>query len=93
MIAALIATSLLGVGGFAVWATFYYAPARHGGGGEGALKVAYLVARVEAEARGRGRHRLREPVVRVCPDFDCHWGLTVFRPLLRRCRWSQTRPG
>ncbi|PKW19858.1 hypothetical protein [Saccharopolyspora spinosa] len=60
MIAALIASGLLGVGGLAVWATFYYAPARHAGSGEGALTVAYLVARVEAEARGHGRHRLRE---------------------------------
>ncbi|MGI8307781.1 hypothetical protein [Saccharopolyspora hattusasensis] len=63
MIAALIASGLLGVGGLALWATFYYAPAQHAGSGEGALTVAYLVARVEAEARGHGRHRLREPVV------------------------------
>ncbi|MDA3626529.1 hypothetical protein [Saccharopolyspora oryzae] len=62
MIAALIATAVLGVGGVALWATFYFAPARHAGG-EGALTVAYLVARVEAETRGQGRHRLRDPVV------------------------------
>ncbi len=43
-----------------MWATFYYAPARHAGGGEGALTVSYLIARVEAETTG-GRHRLREP--------------------------------
>ncbi|MGI8309310.1 hypothetical protein [Saccharopolyspora hattusasensis] len=63
MIAAVVASGLLGVGGLAVWATFYYAPAQHAGSGEGALTVAYLVARVEAETRGHGRHRLREPVV------------------------------
>ncbi|MGW1678478.1 hypothetical protein [Saccharopolyspora sp. NPDC002376] len=63
MIAAFVATSLLGTAGLALWATFYYAPARHAGSGEGALTVAYLVARVEAETRGHGRHRLREPVV------------------------------
>ncbi|PKW19277.1 hypothetical protein [Saccharopolyspora spinosa] len=63
MTAVLIATSLLGVGGLALWATFYYAPARHAGSGEGALTVAYLVASVEAETRGGGRHRLREPLV------------------------------
>ncbi|MGW1677706.1 hypothetical protein [Saccharopolyspora sp. NPDC002376] len=62
MIAAFVATGLLSVGGFALWATFYFAPARHAGG-EGALTVAYLVARVEAETRGHGRHRLRDPVV------------------------------
>ncbi|QIZ36586.1 hypothetical protein [Saccharopolyspora sp. ASAGF58] len=61
MIAALVASGLLGVGGLALWATFYYAPARHAGSGEGALTVAYLVARVDAETRGNGRHRLREP--------------------------------
>ncbi|GAA0516312.1 hypothetical protein GCM10011581_46190 [Saccharopolyspora subtropica] len=60
MITALIAAGLLGVGALALWATFYYVPARHAGGGEGALTVAYLVARVEAETSG-GRHRLREP--------------------------------
>ncbi|MGI8307796.1 hypothetical protein [Saccharopolyspora hattusasensis] len=61
MIAAMVASGLLGVGGLALWATFYYAPARHAGSGAGALTVAYLVARVEAEARGHGRHQLREP--------------------------------
>ncbi|WP_237710984.1 hypothetical protein [Saccharopolyspora spinosa] len=34
MIAALVAVCLLGVGGLAVWATFYYAPAQHAGSGE-----------------------------------------------------------
>ncbi|MEV0085276.1 hypothetical protein ACWEV3_41075 [Saccharopolyspora sp. NPDC003752] len=63
MTAAFVATALLGIGGLALWATFYYAPARHAGSGEGALTVAYLVARVDAETRGHGRHRLREPVV------------------------------
>ncbi|GAA0532983.1 hypothetical protein GCM10011581_17790 [Saccharopolyspora subtropica] len=60
MIAALIAVAALGVGGVALWAMVSYAPARHAGGGEGAVTVAYLVARVEAETSG-GRHRLREP--------------------------------
>ncbi|QIZ35820.1 hypothetical protein FDZ84_15335 [Saccharopolyspora sp. ASAGF58] len=41
MIAALVAMSLLGVGGLALWARFYYAPAQHAGSGEGALTVAY----------------------------------------------------
>ncbi|MGW3470444.1 hypothetical protein ACWDKQ_18745 [Saccharopolyspora sp. NPDC000995] len=60
MIAAWVAAGLLCVGALALSATFYYAPARHAGGGEGALTVAYLVARVDAETRG-GRHCLREP--------------------------------
>ncbi|MEV5538463.1 hypothetical protein AB0L13_16530 [Saccharopolyspora shandongensis] len=63
MIGALIAMGLLGVGVLALCVMFYYAPARHAGSGDGALTVAYLVARVDAETRGHGRHRLREPVV------------------------------
>ncbi|MER7009872.1 hypothetical protein ABT324_00390 [Saccharopolyspora sp. NPDC000359] len=63
MIAAAIAAGLLVLGGLALGAMFYFAPARHAGGGEGALTVAYLAARVEAESRSGGRHRLREPVV------------------------------
>ncbi|MBB5159442.1 hypothetical protein [Saccharopolyspora phatthalungensis] len=59
MTAALVSTGLLVFGGLAVWTTFYYAPARHAGGGEGALTVSYLIARVESETSG-GRHRLRE---------------------------------
>ncbi|MGI8310743.1 hypothetical protein [Saccharopolyspora hattusasensis] len=58
------AIGLAAVASIALWATFYYAPARHAGGGEGALTVAYLLARVEAEARGHGRHRLREVTIR-----------------------------
>ncbi|WP_190812666.1 hypothetical protein [Saccharopolyspora pogona] len=69
MIAALVAMCLLGVGGLALWATFYYAPARHAGGGEGALTVSYLVARVEAETSG-GRHRLRKVTIRGDLDED-----------------------
>ncbi|WP_246868976.1 hypothetical protein [Saccharopolyspora sp. ASAGF58] len=64
MTAALIATSLLGVGGIALWATFYYAPPRHAGGGESTLTVAYLLARVESETSGTGRHRLRTVTLR-----------------------------
>ncbi|GAA0512186.1 hypothetical protein [Saccharopolyspora thermophila] len=59
MIAAMIAAGLFGVGGVLLWPKFYYAPARHAGGGQGALTVAYLVAWMEAETSG-GRHRLRE---------------------------------
>ncbi|RKT88492.1 hypothetical protein SAMN05421805_1011513 [Saccharopolyspora antimicrobica] len=44
MIAALNASGLLAAGGLALWATFYFAPACHAGGGEGALTVAYLAA-------------------------------------------------
>ncbi|PKW15294.1 hypothetical protein [Saccharopolyspora spinosa] len=51
---------LAAVASIALWVTFYYAPARHAGSGEGALTVAYLVARVEAETSS-GRHQLREP--------------------------------
>ncbi|MBB5156774.1 hypothetical protein [Saccharopolyspora phatthalungensis] len=59
MTPALVSTGVLVVGALAVWATLYYAPARHSGGGQGALTVSYLIARVESETSG-GRHRLRE---------------------------------
>ncbi|MBB5160056.1 hypothetical protein [Saccharopolyspora phatthalungensis] len=59
MTAALASTGLFIFGALAVWATFYYAPARHAGSGQGALTVDYLIARVKAETSG-GRHRLRE---------------------------------
>ncbi|MBB5155465.1 hypothetical protein [Saccharopolyspora phatthalungensis] len=40
----------------------YWARPQHGGGGEGALTVPYLVERVEAETSGGGRHQLHETV-------------------------------
>ncbi|MBB5156372.1 hypothetical protein [Saccharopolyspora phatthalungensis] len=69
MTAALVSTGLLVVGVLAVWATLYYAPARHAVGSEGALTVSCLIERVESETGG-GRHRLREPrTVQLCGDL------------------------
>ncbi|MGW1682878.1 IS3 family transposase [Saccharopolyspora sp. NPDC002376] len=51
------------------------------------LKLGY---RVGASTIRRVLKRLR---IRVCPEFGCHSGLTGVRPRVRRCRWSQTRPG
>ncbi|WP_190821880.1 hypothetical protein [Saccharopolyspora pogona] len=62
MITVGIAVGVVAVVLLSWWGCRYFlARPQHGGSGEGALTVEYLVKRIDAETSG-GRHQLREPI-------------------------------
>ncbi|KAA5831295.1 hypothetical protein F1721_21405 [Saccharopolyspora hirsuta] len=65
-------TIVLAAASLALWASlcFYSRRPQHAGGGDGALTVHYLIARVEAETSGSGRHRLHQPAADRTPTND-----------------------
>ncbi|MER5390944.1 hypothetical protein [Saccharopolyspora sp. NPDC002686] len=75
-VVAVWAIAVLAAAALSLCCTVYFFSRRpqHAGGGEGALTVRYLIARVEAET-SRGRHRLRVPV-------DDHETAEIPRPSL-----------